>query len=82
MRKKRGRRLPEIALKTTESVCWCGEWRCCGESQSVLVIDGYNEPGLRGEIEPVEVVRLRFEDHGSRSHAALKANIAATRLAA
>jgi hypothetical protein len=32
----------------------------------------YDETGLASEIESVEIVSLGFEDHGLRSHAALK----------
>jgi hypothetical protein len=40
------------------------------------------ETGLAGEIEIMEIASLELEDHGLRSHAALKSAIACLRLAA
>jgi hypothetical protein len=56
------------------------EWHRCGQFQPVLVIYRHHEPGLAREIEPMKMIHLGFDDHGLRSHAALKSAIACSRL--
>ena len=51
---------------------WRWAWHRCGQPQPIFVIYRYDETGLASEIEPVEIVRLGFEDHSLRSHSALK----------
>ena len=61
-------------------------WRCerhrCAQPQPVFIEYRHDETGLAGEIEAVEIVSLGLEDHGLRSHAALKSAIASSRVAA
>src|SRR5450759_2716649 len=51
---------------------WRWAWHRCGQPQPIFVVYRYDETGLASEIEPVEIVRLGFEDHSLRSHSALK----------
>src|ERR1035437_8260420 len=51
---------------------WRWEWHRCGQPQPIFVVYRYDETGLASEIEPVEIVRLGFEDHSLGSHSALK----------
>ena len=57
-------------------------WHRRCKAQPILVVYRHDKTGLAGEVEPVEIVSLGLEDHGSRSHAALNSAIAASRLAA
>ena len=52
----------------------------CRQPQPILIVDRNNEAGLASEIETMEMVSLRLEDHGLHSHAALDA--ASSQLAA
>jgi hypothetical protein len=43
--------------------CWA--WVCSGKLQPVLIVYGLDEADLARVIEPMKIINLRFEDHGS-----------------
>jgi hypothetical protein len=55
---------------------------CRGQPQPVFIVDRHDETGLASEVETMEIVSFGFENHGLRSHAALKSAIASSRLSA
>jgi len=50
-----------------ERLCWRRHGLGAGEPQTVLVVDCDDEAGLPRQVEPVEVIGLRLEDHPSYS---------------